>query len=123
LKSLSKNIGIIIVDKKMNFKVYRKAKIRSKLDKNALISFLWKENLEKLALNSKYKEVIKLCEYVLKNYSLKQIHSEAIRVLKTRYSETYRLFLRDRENYTTLDDISLITGLKKNLVSLNKSIA
>jgi hypothetical protein len=129
IKTLSKNIGIIIVKKNREknesheIKILRKATTRILLDKSAILSLLWRKDLEKLVPKKKYTEMYDLKNYVFKKCSIKTIQKQIIISLKSRYEEAYKLFLKDRGNYTTVEDMRIITGLKKNLVFSDTSIA
>ena len=51
----------------------------------------------------------------LKYHSTSQIQQQVFKSLKTRYFMAYQMFLKDRDRYTSIEDLRTITGLKKNL--------
>ena len=113
LKTISKNIGIIIVKQDNTFLLKRKALTKASLDKSALLSLLWRKDLERITSDKKDKDIEALKKNILRRYSVKAIQQEVIKSLKSRYGNSYQLFLRDRGNYTTVEDIRTITKLKK----------
>lgn len=116
IKKLPKSIGIIRVSLKGKLSLKRKAIIRKNLNKHALLSLLWKKDMQKLTNLSKKQDLNQLRSSIIKNCSISKIQYEAIQALLNRYKESYKMFLQDREQYTSLEDLRTITGLKKNPV-------
>lgn len=116
IKKLPKSIGIIRVSLKGKLSLKRKAIIRKNLNKNALLSLLWKKDMQKLTKLSKKQDLNQLRSFIIKNCSTSKIQYEAIQALLNRYQESYKMFLQDRGQYTSLEDLRTITGLKKNPV-------
>lgn len=112
ISAMSKNIGLIIVKPDGTPIMQRKAISKVKLDKQALLSILWRKDLEKLAPSKRNAEMESLQEYVFKNSSIKSIQAQVIISLKERYAKSYQLFLKDRGTYTTIEDLRTITKLK-----------
>ena len=123
LEVLSRNIGIIIIKKDHKVKKRRKATSKTSLDKSALTTMLWRKDLEKLAPAQKNTDIEVLRNYVVKNCSTKIIQCQIIEALKSRYALSYELFLKDRGNYTTIEDLRTITKVKKPPVLADTSIA
>ena len=113
VKNLSKAIGIIVISSNGKLSIKRKAIPRKKLNKRALLSFIWKKDLIKLSASSKKAEPNKLKAFIVKKYSIATIQQEAIRALLHRYRDSYHMFLQDRGQYTSIEDLHTITGLKK----------
>ncbi len=112
LKDIPKDIGIIIIQgKKLILK--RKAVNKFRLDKQSLISLLWKKDLIALAGNRAEKDLHSLTNFILKKVPLYAITEQIVLSLKTRYYKSYKMFLSDRGGYTSLEDLKTITGLKK----------
>jgi len=113
LDTINKNIGLIIIGKDYKFREKRQAISKASLSKLDLITMLWRKDLEKLAPAKKGADIEILRNYVTKNCSVKTIQKQIIESLKSRYSDSYKLFLKDRGNYTTIEDIHTITRIKK----------
>jgi len=116
IKNLPKAVGIITVSTSQKLCWQRKAIRRSKLDKKSLLSLLWKKDLLNLANGNEDTNYDVLKNQVLKQNSTLQIQKQVLAALKDRYLPAYQMFLQDRENYTSIEDLKTITGLKKNLV-------
>ncbi|MDR1324241.1 MAG: sce7726 family protein [Candidatus Margulisbacteria bacterium] len=113
---VSKDIGLIIIKKDHKVIMKRKATPRLLLDKKWLITLLWRKDLEKLCPKKKNTEMDDLKNHVLEKCSVKNIQKQIIISLKSRYATSYKFFLKDRGNYTTIEDLRIITRLKKNHV-------
>ena len=116
IKSIPKSVGIITVSsttKKLYLK--RKAFQRLKLDRQALLSLLWKKDLILLTKKNYQIDINTLQSIALKYHSTSQIQQQVFKSLKTRYFMAYQMFLKDRDRYTSIEDLRTITGLKKNL--------
>jgi hypothetical protein len=122
LHNIPRTIGLMIINK--DFKIIRKRNPTPKtlLDKSALITMLWRKDLERLAPKKKKADMEILRNFVIKNCSTRTIQTQVIESLKSRYVDSYKLFLKDRENYTTIEDLRTITKIKKNPVLSNTSI-
>lgn len=123
LKDIPKETGIILAKRENLLTLKRKAMPKLALDKSALLLLLWRKDLEKLSPEMKGAEMETLREYALKNYSIKAIQQQVVTSLKVRYGESYRLFLKERGSHTTIKDLRLITGLKKNPVFCDTNTA
>ena len=77
------------------------------------MTLLWRKDLEQLCPLKKNAELSDLRDFVLKTVSLKKIQEKVISALDNRYGNAYRLFLKDRGNYTTIEDLRTITKIKK----------
>lgn len=110
IKLLNKNVGIIIYNN--NLIVKRHAKNIKKFKKEDLISLLWRKDLDKLS-NKKYICLEDLKKEICKNYKIQEIKQQITIALKERYGITFNSFLRDRGNFTTIDDLQTITRIKK----------
>jgi uncharacterized protein YuzE len=122
LANIPKNIGIIIVKKDHNIVKKRNAIPKALLNKSELLTMLWRKDLEELAPTTKNADIEVLRNHIIKNYSTKAIQTQIIKSLKSRYADSYRLFLKDRGSYTTIEDILTITKIKKNPVLSDTNI-
>ncbi|MBO4643109.1 MAG: sce7726 family protein [Alphaproteobacteria bacterium] len=113
LNNISKSIGLIIIKGDFSIEIKRKAKSKNRLDKKSLMTLLWRKDLEQLCPLKKNAELSDLRDFVLKTVSLKKIQEKVISALDNRYGNAYRLFLKDRGNYTTIEDLRTITKIKK----------
>ncbi len=110
IKLLNKNVGIIIYNN--NLIIKRHAKNIKKFKKEDLISLLWRKDLDKLS-NKKYIYLEDLKKEICRNYKIQEIKQQTTIALKERYGITFNSFLRDRGNFTTIDDLQTITRIKK----------
>ena len=110
IKLLNKNVGIIIYNN--NLIIKRHAKNIKKFKKEVLISLLWRKDLDKLS-NKKYIYLEDLKKEICRNYKIQEIKQQTTIALKERYGITFNSFLRDRGNFTTIDDLQTITRIKK----------
>ena len=110
IKLLNKNVGIIIYNN--NLIIKRHAKNIKKFHKEDLISLLWRKDLDKLS-NKKYIYLEDLKKEICRNYKIQEIKQQTTIALKERYGITFNSFLRDRGNFTTIDDLQTITRIKK----------
>jgi hypothetical protein len=122
LNNISRNIGLLIIKKDSKIVRKRNPIPKTLLDKSALITMLWRKDLERLAPIKKNADMEILRDYVIKNCSTRTIQTQIIESLKSRYADSYKLFLKDRENYTTIEDLRTITKIKKIPVLSNTSI-
>jgi hypothetical protein len=115
-KNIPHNIGVILIKKNFDFVIIRKATIKVSLDKYALLSLLWRRDLEKLEKEGKSATMEQLIERVSQKCSVKTIQRQVVYSLNARYLTSYKFFLHDRGSRTNIADMQVIRGLKKNLV-------
>lgn len=120
IKQIPKNVGIIVFNDK-SFSIKRKAKSKKLLDKQFMLSLLWRRDLEILVPEKKNADMEDLRDYVVEHCSVSMLQKQIISSLKSRYADSYKHFLIDTINidggiYTTVDDLRTITRIKKNPV-------
>ncbi|MCL1891990.1 MAG: sce7726 family protein [Alphaproteobacteria bacterium] len=124
IEKLPKTIGLFTVDTDNNLKFRRKAATKVILDKSAMLSLLWRKDLETLAPSKKKADFDDLRDYVLRNCPIKTIQEQIIKSLQSRYGNGYKLMIHERGEKTTIEDLFYITGLKKHqIVFADTSIA
>lgn len=111
IRNLPKSVGILV--KKQTLQSKKEARQIKKFKKNDLLSILWRRDLEHL-INKKGLDIECLKRKVISDVKLEIIKKEIIVSLKKRYGKNYALFLRDRGNYTTVEDLKTITRINKN---------
>ncbi|MBE6412115.1 MAG: sce7726 family protein [Opitutales bacterium] len=114
VKNLPKSIGIIkFIEKEKKVELLRKPKSKIRLNKEALLSFLWRKDLEILLRKKQTRE--ELDKLAIRKLSLKKIQNYVLKSLISRYGKSYQQFLRDcQNNYTTIEDIKTITKLRND---------
>jgi hypothetical protein len=123
LNRIPGNVGIIHISENIEPIRKRKAVFKTLLDKSALTTMLWRKDLEKLAPSKKNEDIDILRNYVIENCSTKSVQMQITEALKSRYGNSYKLFLNDRGNYTTVEDLHIITRIKKSLALPSINIA
>lgn len=114
IEQLPKTIGLIIITNEGMLKIHRKATCKINLDKKALISALWRKDLEALVANSISMEFDDLQKYVIKNKAIKTIQNQLVKSLKDRYGAGYTLMLQEKGEKFIIEDLIYITGIKKH---------
>lgn len=111
LKELPKQIGILIYNQEITIK--KEAKKIKRFKKKDLISLLWRKDLETLLHNKKldFDNLQKEAQMKLPIITIKQ---QILLSLKERYGRNYKYFLLDRGNYTTIEDLRIITRIKSH---------
>lgn len=110
IKQLNHNIGLIEIDDHLNISIKRFAKSKLLLQKKDIISLLWRRDLESLTKQKGTREHLE--KIVLAKTPRQFIHAQVITSLIRRYGASYENFLRDCSNYTTIEDLKTITGIK-----------
>lgn len=108
LNELPNSVGIIIYDKII--KIKKKPKQIKKFKKSNLISLLWRKDLETL-LNNKKLDFDILQKKAQTKLPIRTIKNKILISLKERYGTNYKYFLLDRGNYTTVEDLRIITRI------------
>jgi hypothetical protein len=131
INDVPKNVGIIVVKNVPHecdkfswisnisnkiFSIKRKAKVKKLLNKQFMLSLLWRRDLEMLAPEKKNADMDVLRDFVIKKCPINAIQKQIIISLKFRYADSYKNFLIDRDDYTTVEDLRIITRIKKNPV-------
>ena len=115
IKKIPSSIGIIVVPDNDPPYIKRNATKRKRIGKKYLLSLLWKKDLLALINKKTQDSMEKNREIAAKSNTVLQIQEHSIKSLKARYLQSYKMFLQDRGNYTAIEDLRTITGLKKNL--------
>ncbi len=110
LKEISPKVGIILWKKCL--KVKKDARIIKNFKKEDLLSVLWRKDLEEL-LKKRNLEFETLKKEVLSCCKISDIKNKTIESLMYRYGKAYQYFLKDRENYTSIEDLDTITGINR----------
>ena len=113
---LPKNVGLIVIDSKGELKVRRVAGHRRNLNKEALISMLWRQDLESLIRCHNKIEYDELKQIAIKQCAIKNIQKQINRSLIGRYGEGYNTLLQEMGSKIILEDLFYITGIKKNRI-------
>lgn len=116
VKSFKGNFGIILVSDNET-KIVRMPRSKKNLEKKIILDMLDKKLLEEeVCVKGKTKEL--LIQYILKNKSQQEIQSLYIKVLKEKIKPIYELFLKERGNIITAEDIALLS-LKSKKLTIN----
>jgi hypothetical protein len=108
INTLHKNIGIFIL-KNDEIVCKRKPKTRKKLDKRILLDFLSTPEIKTL-----YKKKVKstsridLISNIENKISLQEINKLTVLSLKNKITPTFKLFIHERINETTIHDLSIL---------------
>jgi hypothetical protein len=108
LKSVHKNVGIFLFDEN-EIICKRKPKIRKQLDKKIILDFLSTSELKE---HSNYKgnnaSRVDLISEIEERVNFKNIKNISIKSLKEKITSTFKLFINERMNKTTIHDLSIL---------------
>ncbi|MDE5616064.1 MAG: MmcB family DNA repair protein [Alphaproteobacteria bacterium] len=117
IKHIPKAVGLIMVDDANGLILKRKAISKISLDKSAMISVLWRKDLEKLVKQNRNLDFEQLKEMVTRQCTIKRIQKQIAFSLYERYGEGYELLLKEKGQRVIIEDLSYITSTKKHLVA------
>lgn len=116
IKSIKGRFGIIYIDNNET-KIIRKPRFRKILNSHMILDMLDKTVLEK-ETNIKLLSKQQLIDEILLVYSPSEIQKIYYTVLKNKISPIYDLFLKEKGEHITREDIALLT-LKSTKLSIN----
>lgn len=116
IKSIKGRFGIIYIDNN-EIKIIRKPRFRKILNSRMILDMLDKTVLEK-ETNIKLLSKQQLIDEILLVYSPSEIQKIYYTVLKNKISPIYDLFLKEKGEHITREDIALLT-LKSTKLSIN----
>lgn len=114
ISNLPKKVGILYIDNNHRITLYRKAKEQKILDKERLIYFFKKDDMNKINNIDTKLSLRRTREIFLKINSTKKLVEYSKNILKNRYLTQYNRFILEKGKYTIEEDLALITGLEKN---------
>lgn len=117
IKHIPKTVGLIMVDDANDLILKRKATSKISLDKCAMISVLWRKDLEKLVKQNRNLDFEQLREMVTRQCTIRRIQKQIALSLHERYGEGYELLLKEKGQRVIIEDLSYITSTKKHLVA------
>ncbi len=119
LSLIPPSVGILIINNN-SLNIIREAKRRFKLRKSNRASLFWKEDIRQalvkynIIYNSNF-NTENLRYILIKNLNLNQLNHLSCGYLYSRYSNRYNNFIKEKQDYSILDDL-------KNLTLDNKKI-
>ena len=114
VSKLPKKVGILYINSNNKVINYRKAKEQKILNKEKLIYFFKKDELNKINNIDTKLSLRKTREIFLKINSTKKIVEHSKNILRNKYLTRYQTFIAEKGKYTIEEDLSLITGIEKN---------
>lgn len=114
VSKLPKKVGILYIDSNNKIINFRKAKEQKILNKEKLIYFFKKDELNKINNIDIKLSLRKTREIFLKINSTKKIVEHSKNILRNKYLTRYKTFIAEKGKYTIEEDLSLITGIEKN---------
>jgi hypothetical protein len=108
--------GLIVFDKE-SLSIARCAKLQKRLNKRSLLAFLSKPELNRLLKvdNNKQLSTDELRHIIAKKLTLREIQNRVHLILKKRYGELFRLFLKDTCGNITSDYLRGLCGKVEKL--------
>ena len=106
---LPKHIGYFVIEPdKGEIILKRKPQKKTHLSKKKLSYFLWRPDIPKQL--RKYKEPMNLVRNkLIKNSTIQSLQILAIKALKRRYNDRFKLFLKEKSKKTHFSEISVLT--------------
>ena len=115
-KIIKPHTGLIVFDKE-SLNIARPAKLQKRLNKRSLLMFLNKPELSRLFKidNNKQLSTDELRHIIATKLTLREIKNTAYHILKKRYGELFRLFLKDTCGDITHDYLRGLCGKMEKL--------
>ena len=114
-KDLPRNIGYFWIDPtKEKIILKRKSKKRVYLSKKNLSYFLWKQDIPK-NLRRHNESIDLIRDRFMKSNTVKFIQNLAIKALKKRYIDRFKLFLKEKSDKTHFSEINVLTKKEINI--------
>jgi hypothetical protein len=116
IKFIKPSTGLIVFNNE-SFTIYRAAKNKIRLDKLSLLMFLNKNQLLHLSRVPDANELStnEIRTFISKRVPIKTIRNYAYSLLRTRYDELFRLFLKDTGDNIVWDELKGLCGRISNL--------